>query len=105
MYRPVPGIYTHFAWQDQTSRTRRINVFSITLAPFAANWNDVVRTLIHLTHLEVSINITLNNSSKVTVTAPCLAYLSNMPQQNFITGCRSQNATHFCSKCFIALDH
>jgi hypothetical protein len=102
MYRPIPGFYAQFAFMNQLDRKRQINVFPITLAPFAAKWEDVVHSLMHLKELETGVEIKLDNGSKVTLCAPCLAYVGDMPQQQGNAGCKNQKAEHYCRSCLIS---
>ena len=102
MYRPIPGFYAQFAFMNQLDRKRRINVFPITLAPFAARWDEVVSSLIHLKELETGVEVELDDGSKTTVCSPCLAYVGDMPQQQSNAGCKNQKAEHYCRSCLIS---
>jgi hypothetical protein len=102
MYRPIPGFYAQFAFLNELDRKKRINVFPITLAPFAAKWDEVVDSLLHLKELEVGVEVTLDDNSTVTICAPCLAYVGDMPQQQGNAGCKNQKADHFCRSCLIS---
>jgi hypothetical protein len=102
MHRPIPGFYAQFAFMNQLDRKRRINVFPITLAPFAARWEDVVHSLMHLKELETGIEVMLDNGSLVTVCSPCLTYIGDMPQQQANAGCKNQKADHYCRSCLIS---
>jgi len=102
MYRPIPGFYAQFAFLNELDRKKRINVFPITLAPFAAKWDEVVESLLHLKELEVGVEVTLDDNSTVTICAPCLAYVGDMPQQQGNAGCKNQKADHFCRSCLIS---
>ncbi|KAF1934858.1 hypothetical protein EJ02DRAFT_362794, partial [Clathrospora elynae] len=101
MYRPTTGYYLQFAFLNKSDRKRQINVFPITLGPFGAKWGDIVAALVHLRDLEFGIDIQLDTGKVVTVCAPCLAYVGNMPQQQNNAGCKSQNAKFFCRSCLI----
>ena len=102
MYRPIPGFYAQFAFLNELDRKKRINVFPVTLAPFAAKWDEVIDSLLHLKELEVGVEVTLDDGSTVTVCAPCLAYVGDMPQQQGNAGCKNQKADHFCRSCLIS---
>jgi hypothetical protein len=101
MYRSIISMYVQFAFLNETERRRQINVFPLSLGPFGADWEDVVRSLTHLADLESGVEVTLDNGQKVIVAAPCLAYIGDMPQQQANSGCRSQNAEHFCRHCLV----
>jgi hypothetical protein len=101
MYRPTTGYYLQFAFLNESDRKRRMNVFPITLGPFGAKWEDIVAALVHLRDLEFGIEIQLDTGEHVTVCAPCLAYVGDMPQQQNNAGCKSQNAKFFCRSCLI----
>ena len=102
MYRPIPGFYAQFAFMNELDRKRRINVFPITLAPFAAKWEDVIYSLIHLKELETGVEISLDNGIMTTVCAPCIAFIGDMPQQQANAGCKNQKADHYCRSCLIS---
>ena len=102
MHRPIPGFYAQFAFMNQLDRKRRINVFPITLAPFAARWDEVVSSLIHLKDLETGVEVERDDGSKITVCSPCLGYVGDMPQQQSNAGCKNQKAEHYCRSCLIS---
>jgi hypothetical protein len=102
MYRPIPGFYAQFAFMNEFDRKKRINVFPITLAPFAAKWDDVIASLIHLTELETGVDVVLDDGTSVTICAPCITYVGDMPQQQANAGCKNQKADHFCRSCLIS---
>ena len=102
MHRPIPGFYAQFAFMNELDRKRRINVFPITLAPFAAKWEEVVYSLMHLKELEVGVEIRLDNGTLTTVCAPCIALIGDMPQQQANAGCKNQKADHYCRSCLIS---
>ncbi|KAF1935146.1 hypothetical protein EJ02DRAFT_362163, partial [Clathrospora elynae] len=102
MYRPISGFYAQFAFFNELDRKKRINVFPITLAPFAAKWEDVVASLVHLKELESGVEVTLDDGTVATICAPCLTYVGDMPQQQANAGCKNQSAKHFCRSCLIS---
>ncbi|KAF1935730.1 hypothetical protein EJ02DRAFT_428167 [Clathrospora elynae] len=104
MHRSITGKYLQFAFLDELERKRQINVFPLTLGPFGANWEDVVKSLMHLTKLEAGVEVILDDGTPVVVCAPCLCYIGDMPQQQANSGCKSQNAQHFCRHCLISSD-
>ncbi|CAN9363890.1 unnamed protein product [Alternaria alternata] len=104
MYWPTTGVYAQFTFLNEHDRKRRMNVLPITLGPFGAKWEDIVASLVHLTDLETGIDMTLDSGDEVTICAPILAYIGDMPQQQNNAGCKSQNAEFFCRSCLISKD-
>ena len=102
MYRSIMGVYATFAFLDEYERSRRSNIFPITLGPYGSKWDEVVESLAHLRDLEKGILMTVNNR-EVFVCAPTLAYCGDMPQQQANSGCKSQNATYGCRYCLIPM--
>ncbi|KAF1938513.1 hypothetical protein EJ02DRAFT_303464, partial [Clathrospora elynae] len=102
MHRSITGKYLQFAFLGEIDRRSQINVFPLTLGPFGADWEEVVRSLMHLTELERGVEVKLDNGTSIVICAPCLAYIGDMPQQQANSGCKSQNAKHFCRHCLIS---
>jgi hypothetical protein len=101
MHRSIIGKYLQWSFMNKVDRKRQINVFPLTLGPFGASWEDVVKLLVHLSGLELGVDVTLDDGTKVTICAPCLACVGDMPQQQANAGCKSQNAEFFCRFCLI----
>ena len=101
MYRSVTGVYMQWAFLRAGDRKRQANVFPFTLGPFAAKWEDIVDSMIHISHLQFGADIYLDDGTPATIVAPCLAYVGDMPQQQANAGCKSQNAEYFCRHCLI----
>jgi hypothetical protein len=75
MHKPTKGIYVQPAHLDETDRKRQINILPLTLGPFRAAWEDIVKAL------EQGVQVTLDDGTNIIICAPCLADIGDMPQQ------------------------
>lgn len=100
MYRSLMGIYAILAGMTVRERTRRANVFPITLGPHGSNFEDVIEALQSLRELDEGVMMHIQGND-VFVCAFILAFLGDMPQQNDNSGFKRQNATRGCRSCLV----
>lgn len=100
MYRSLMGIYLILAGMNVYDRTKRANVFPITLGPHGANFEDVIEALQSLQVLDKGVKITVKGE-EVFLCAFVLAFLGDMPQQNDNVGIKRQNADRGCRACTV----
>ena len=99
-YRSLMGVYMMLAPFNFNERTRRVNVFPITLGPHGSNLNDVLDTLISLQHADKGVILDLPEPTRVCIFPICIT--GDMPQQQMNAGFKSQRATLGCRFCLIS---
>jgi len=100
MYRSIMGIYMQPANITGHERSRRRNVFAVTLGPFGAKFSDVIDALSHLKELDRGMRMNINGK-EVFVCGFTFFMIGDMPQQQSLSSCMSQNANFGCRSCLI----
>jgi hypothetical protein len=99
-YRSLMGWYIIIAALTFEERSRRANVYPITLGPHGSNFTDVARALEpFMWTLEGGVDLDIRGE-KILVCAFSLAYIGDMPQQNKNAGFKGPRANFCCHTCF-----
>ena len=101
MYRCLDGCYVTLASMDLRQRSRRANVFPLTLGPHGSDFGEVFTSMAGLTQLDGGIVLTINGE-KVFVIAYIYIFTGDMPAQNKAGGFKSQVANYGCRSCLIS---
>lgn len=102
-YRSIMGFYLNFAALTARERERRANVIPFTLGPHGSNFDDVVDALKSLTPLDEGVVLTLDGQETL-MCVFSLCYTADMPQGQYNSGNKSQNAARGCRFCFVETD-
>ena len=103
MYRSLMGIYMIPACLSMAERSKRTNIYSITLGPHGSNFHDVISSLGALRDLDKGIEVDIDGQ-RTTVVAFALAFLGDMPQQNDNAGFKRPTAIRSCRQCLVKSD-
>jgi hypothetical protein len=99
-YRTLIGWYIIIAALKFEDRSRRANVYPITLGPHGSNLADVAKALQpFMLALEGGVELDIRGI-KTFVCAFSLAYIGDMPQQNKNAGFKGPRANFCCRACF-----
>jgi hypothetical protein len=100
MYRSLMGVYLTLASMNLRQRSRRANMFPLTLGPHGSNFSDVISSIVGLAQLDKGIEIEINGEKKF-VCVYILAFTGDMPQQQENSGFKRQSANRGCRSCLV----
>ncbi|CAH0037659.1 unnamed protein product [Clonostachys rhizophaga] len=101
MYRSLLGVYGLPAFYPDHIASLRSSVIPLTLGPFGADENEVLRSLTYLRELDKGCEIELVGGEKLFVCAFTICFVSDTPQQAKLAGCLNHKATRGCRDCLI----
>jgi hypothetical protein len=101
MYRSLLGIYWIPAGFSASDRQRRQNVYTLTLGPHGANFDDVIAALRpSLARLDEGLPLIVNGQPR-NVMAFTIAFIGDMPQQEKNSGSLGHGANRGCRFCHV----
>ncbi|KAI1828553.1 hypothetical protein F4861DRAFT_534975 [Xylaria intraflava] len=103
MYRSLMGVYLTPEFLPPQLRSRRANIFPLTLGPHGADLTDVLAGLFHMKDLDAGTELDLWGR-KVFVCSFVNCITGDMPSQQKLAGCLSPRATLPCRNCFVKGD-
>lgn len=103
MYRTLMGVYLTLASQNLRQRTRRANIFPLTLGPHASSLNELMTSIKGLLQLDKGLLLRIRGEEKL-VCAYTIAFTGDMPQQQENARFKRQNANRGCRNCLITAE-
>jgi len=102
VYRSLMGIYLIPACLQASERAKISNVYPLTLGPHGSNFPDVISSLTGLTALDQGMELDITGTGqRVRISAFCLAFLGDMPQQQDNAGFKRPTAVRSCRQCLV----
>ncbi|KAN0117108.1 hypothetical protein V8E51_003085 [Hyaloscypha variabilis] len=98
MYRSLLGVYIILASLNLRQRSRRVNIFPLTLGSHASKFDDALSSIAGIAELDKGAELTINNEKKWVV-AFTHGFLGDMPQQNRNSDFLEQDAEKGCRCC------
>lgn len=98
-YRTLMGFYVIPAGFSAQERSRRANVFPITLGPHGSNFDDVIYALASLRPLDKGIHTTISGVDTI-LAVFALNFIGDMPQQAVNSRIKGVHAKKNCRFCF-----
>ncbi|KAI1432614.1 hypothetical protein GGR50DRAFT_696883 [Xylaria sp. CBS 124048] len=104
MYRSLMGIYLTPEFLPADLRSKRANIFPLTLGPHGAELTDILAGLFHIRHLDGGAEVVLPDEKRVFVCSFVGCITGDMPSQQKLSGCLSPRATVPCRYCLVRGD-
>ena len=98
MYCSLLGIYITPAGMNARERTRRQNIFPITLGPFGSSFDDIIGALYYLSRLDYGVHLEINGTEKF-VCGFVMAFTRDMAASQGFKGLISAIADYGCGFC------
>ncbi|EEP79970.1 predicted protein [Uncinocarpus reesii 1704] len=102
MYRNITDFYLISTRLPASERRRRNNVYTISFGLHTTNFSDLIGALaLGFQSLDKDIDVEIAGEGTVRIIASCLAFLSDMPQQNNNAVIKRLSATQSCWSCTV----
>ncbi|KAI1822854.1 hypothetical protein F4861DRAFT_540577 [Xylaria intraflava] len=106
MYRSMTGVYPLPTFYPDHIANRRASVTPLTVGLYGMDTSDLLNELSHIDYLATGHNMTINGVDTHVVSFT-ICFVSDLPQQQELSGCKDHKALQPCRFCMIpkALRH